>query len=1372
MSKLYFLISCCLVLSLNSIGQQNCLDFDGSNDYVATTLDADKDVMSTTTWEAWINPQAPTDWGFIMGMEDGGWDRFIGINGGKLRVGMSTNYWEVASITYSRWTHIALVYKPGSMICYIDGVKYENLTDEGAHLSAGGFTIGASQGGAGLFYKGQIDEVRVWNDERTEAEILANMCGLPSYASETNLVAYYKFDQASGSTNLTDLKGSNIGALTNMNAANDWVSGTCRNMNYVSSTVSQASTSSVEKCLGNHEILKLEVVTQDALTPLTLTQIVANTAGSISLSDITNIEVFYTGTTNAFSISTSFGSAPPAAGSININGSQVLSEGTNYFWLTYDANTYGTTGNTLDAQITAFTESSGTRTPSVTNPAGSRSLADCSSVLQNSLDFDGTNDYVSIPTVPTPAGAFTIEWYLYPNSHSEWNQYMGAAATDWGGFRFHTTTAGEIYVGTDVSTRMTPTELPAGTVTLNSWQHFAFTYDAGIGRFYKDGVLLATKSGMGAPGSWGGFNIGATNSNTIDGKVDEVRIWNEARTLAEISANMCDLSSYASEANLVAYYKFDQGSGSSRVIDLKGSHNGALTNMDPATDWVDGSCRVMSYVSSTVTQASTAGVQKCLGNHEILKLEVVTQDLPTPLTLTQIVANTTGSTSISDITNIEVFYTGTTNSFSMSNSFGSAIPAVGSINIDGSQILAEGTNYFWLTYDIVSNAANGRILDAQITGFTESSGTRTPSNTNPSGSRSVVDCSSPSPGGEAADLKGWYTPTHPLGSFYYSFNPQNTNDGSVDTWRDLSSGDNHMINSGAASTMPIYKSAVEDNNYNPTLYFNLDDLFTSSSYLSANSNGSVYISARSTTTADQRILIGFGDNAGENSSSPRIYDCGGTYKIENINDGPSSQDFEINLRGYDLQTYVFGSKWQNGENGMSIIQDGVVKTFAEPDIKDIGSTFYLGGPDAITAFNFGWVGYINEVIIYTEQHTVEQARKIESYLAIKYGSTLGVNGTSMDYTNSSNDVIWRQTANSGYNYDVTGIQRDEASSLDQRKSHTTNRQTGTGKFLDILTVANGTNFTSPTAFSSANESFIWGHNNGSLSAGSAIEYETDNSKTITNLLNRRWKVQENGGTGTVTMEFNLVDVSGVGVVSKAGTYDDIYLIVDEDGDFSDGATAITYSSLDNANDKVQFQVDFQSGSGQNKGFFFTLGTAKESTLPIELLSFDVQTNECENTILWTTASEANSEEFKLERSYDAAQWETVAEIDAAGFSNSQLNYSATDKKLDKNGLVYYRLCETDIDDSKEYFEIKSINYQCETHYLPIIFQNIENREIIVKSQQNGIAYIFDQNGKIVLTGKINSGNNSLFIDQLSPGIYFVNVITDIGTKTNRKLVIL
>jgi hypothetical protein len=148
--------------------------------------------------------------------------------------------------------------------------------------------------------------------------------------------------------------------------------------------------------------------------------------------------------------------------------------------------------------------------------------------------FDGIDDYIDIPGIfPDSLNDFTVLWWNYPLSHTNWNQQM-RTPDGWGGFVFHTTNEGAVYVGTDVATRLTPGNIGENTILIDEWQMLTFTFDNGIGSFYKNGYKIASRNNMGFPTAWNGFYIGNSNSNTIDGFVDEVRLWERAVGTAEI----------------------------------------------------------------------------------------------------------------------------------------------------------------------------------------------------------------------------------------------------------------------------------------------------------------------------------------------------------------------------------------------------------------------------------------------------------------------------------------------------------------------------------------------------------------------------------------------------------------------------------------------------------------------------------------------------------------------------------------------------------------------------------------------------------------------------------------------------------------------
>ena len=205
----------------------------------------------------------------------------------------------------------------------------------------------------------------------------------------------------------------------------------------------------------------------------------------------------------------------------------------------------------------------------------------------NALELTDTN-YVIIKDFNwQPQETFSIEWWHYPYSHKNHSQQIG---TKWGEFLFHTSSSGQVYVGTSSSSRLSPNNgLGEGTLELNTWQHFAFTYEKGEAKFYKNGVLLAERLGMLPPNKMSFFQLGDKDKDNIDGKIDELRFWTTERTTKEIRENMHLTLDNCTEG-LFAYYQFNEDApltNSSTIADIIRSYDAEVTgvaNSIPASE--------------------------------------------------------------------------------------------------------------------------------------------------------------------------------------------------------------------------------------------------------------------------------------------------------------------------------------------------------------------------------------------------------------------------------------------------------------------------------------------------------------------------------------------------------------------------------------------------------------------------------------------------------------------------------------------------------------------------------------------------------------------------------------------------------------------
>src|SRR5699024_4408149 len=100
--------------------------------------------------------------------------------------------------------------------------------------------------------------------------------------------------------------------------------------------------------------------------------------------------------------------------------------------------------------------------------------------------------------------------------------------------------------------------------------------------------------------------------------------------------------------------------------------------------------------------------------------------------------NTKGTTDLSDINQIAVFYTGTDSTFNTDQPFGQPQQPEKSLRFSGKQSLQPGTNYFWVSYTLNSGINLLNRVDAGLDALKLSGGVEiVPGNGSPSGAKKV-----------------------------------------------------------------------------------------------------------------------------------------------------------------------------------------------------------------------------------------------------------------------------------------------------------------------------------------------------------------------------------------------------------------------------------------------------------------------------------------------------------------------------------------------------------------------------------------------------------------------------------------------------------
>ena len=211
------------------------------------------------------------------------------------------------------------------------------------------------------------------------------------------------------------------------------------------------------------------------------------------------------------------------------------------------------------------------------------------------LQFDGNNDFVRLAETdfifgPGWKATKTVEMWILPQGPSPvcaspdpaWcDAVFGDRPRWWGISRGTIAGLDRLWIwnmdgaGLDV--------VPVA-YTVDVWTHIAMVHSAGILRVYQDGVEVGSvASGDTAQPNTGalpvmqigGVIIRADRNWTFQGQIDEVRLWNVARSGADIEAYRSQELGGA-EAGLVAYYKMSDGSGLTLTDDSVYNWNGAL----------------------------------------------------------------------------------------------------------------------------------------------------------------------------------------------------------------------------------------------------------------------------------------------------------------------------------------------------------------------------------------------------------------------------------------------------------------------------------------------------------------------------------------------------------------------------------------------------------------------------------------------------------------------------------------------------------------------------------------------------------------------------------------------------------------------------
>jgi len=555
------------------------LNFDGVDDFVQMNTTSLFDMSTQISIEAWIKPSSGIitqnviskssnveNSGYIFPRTDDNWTNFSAY----LHVDGS---WKVVSAPYpnlNEWHHVAVTFDGAMIRLYLDGIEVDNLLAWGTIQTNTNPLVFGNQSGYGEFYKGQLDDVRIWNDTRTPTEIASNYFACLS-GSESNLVALYKLDEGSGLSVTEQTNGLN-GTMQNMNASTSWAAtGHVSNCNLCESEMSQTPTITVSGSTSDTSVVSAcgsytwagNSTTYTTSGVYTETYLSSTGCDSILVLDLT-IESIQD---QAVSIADTAICVVNMGTTVSIASSEV---GTDYYLRDNNNDTI------VDGH---YAGSNGALSFTTGSISADMTYNVYAARPGESVVFDGMNDRVAFDGTLLPTGntARTIEFWFSTLACSGTLFNNGDSSTF---ISMDSYGSGEIWYHEPGMTNYFAQAGFTGSIQGGNWHHLAITYDGTTTKMYANGVEIFSRLEL-TP-----FTTVPTDSvflgNGVMGpaqltKMSNFRYWDTALSASEIQAAMLECS--PSSPSLIAGYNFKSGSATMSDLSANGN-NATLQNFD------------------------------------------------------------------------------------------------------------------------------------------------------------------------------------------------------------------------------------------------------------------------------------------------------------------------------------------------------------------------------------------------------------------------------------------------------------------------------------------------------------------------------------------------------------------------------------------------------------------------------------------------------------------------------------------------------------------------------------------------------------------------------------------------------------------------
>ncbi len=262
--------------------------------------------------------------------------------------------------------------------------------------------------------------------------------------------------------------------------------------------------------------------------------------------------------------------------------------------------------------IELFAGDSKTQSFTIFNMGGSDLNFDIFIGNQNyALQFDGLDDHIITGDSFFPEGSETRTITAWFRTSEDYNYESGTLFN----YGIGTEEYQETYLS--IENKGAGNVVQAGTGGHNSniygnsivndgnWHFVAATYDGSVWKLYVDGGVDEAnyEGGISPPTNTVLTGITTIGCNVyfyeqyFNGTIDEIRIWNVAKTQAEIQSDMYREIS-GNESGLVGYWNFNEGSGTITFDQTTNNNHGTLNG---GVTWIQSTAPILSWLSANPT---------------------------------------------------------------------------------------------------------------------------------------------------------------------------------------------------------------------------------------------------------------------------------------------------------------------------------------------------------------------------------------------------------------------------------------------------------------------------------------------------------------------------------------------------------------------------------------------------------------------------------------------------------------------------------------------------------------------------------------------------------------------------------------------------